>query len=152
MAGLKGVSTKAATHNAISPVRMLVILAVCRATGCWQQECEAGITDDSHSCAIFLQQLCSSAVICLSGTMQAMTGVATTAMISRTAANWDSLHNISILPSRANSQENLEQPSQAAQSKAPLLLLLCCFSHIFMQRRESFGFLGLFQIQLSPVM
>jgi hypothetical protein len=76
---------------------MLVIFAVCRTAGCWQQECEAGIADDSQSRAIFLQQLCSSAVICLSGTMQAMTGAAITAMISRTAANCDTLRNIPIL-------------------------------------------------------
>src|SRR5215469_10768291 len=76
---------------------MLVIFAGCRATGCWQQECEAGITEVSQSCAIFLQQLCSSAVICLSGTMQAMTGIAATATISRTAANCEPLRNIPII-------------------------------------------------------
>jgi len=86
----------------MSPGRMLVIFAVCRATGCWQQECEAGITDDSQLCAIFLQQFCSAAVICLSGTIQAMTGVATTAMISRSAANCEALRNISIILAAAS--------------------------------------------------
>src|SRR5262249_40060213 len=80
-----------------SPVRMLVIFALCRATGCWQQECEAGIADDSQLCAIFLQQVCSSAVICLSGTLQTIICIAATALISRTAANFDVLPNIPYL-------------------------------------------------------
>jgi hypothetical protein len=82
---------------------MLDALAACWETGCWQQECEAGITDDSQLCAIFLQQLCSSAVICLSGTMQAMTGIAAMAITRRTVANCDALRNISILLQQAKS-------------------------------------------------
>lgn len=77
----------------MSTVRIVETFATCRETGCWQQEWDAGIMDDSQLWAIFLQQSCSSAVICLSGTMQAMTGVATTAITRTTVAIWEALRN-----------------------------------------------------------
>lgn len=59
------------------------------------------MTDDSQLWAIFLQQFCSSVVICRSGTIHAMTGIPTTATIRRTAANCDTRRNIAIISKRS---------------------------------------------------
>jgi len=101
--GKNGASTNAVGASAKSPVQILETLATCFTSGCWQQECDDGIAEDSQFCTVFLQQLCSSAVISRSGTLHAISGVALTAMIKKTAANCDeTLRTISILPGCAN--------------------------------------------------
>src|SRR5215470_7935764 len=97
MGRLKCASTRAAKQNPKPVVQVLVIFAICRETGCWQQECEAGIRDDSQLCAIFSQQFRSSAVSCRSGKTHAMTGIATTAMTRTTATHCETLPNIAIV-------------------------------------------------------
>ena len=63
-----------------------------------QQECDDGIADDSHICAIFLQQLCSSAVMPRPNIMQAAIGCAKSTSISAAAANLAACFNKPILP------------------------------------------------------
>jgi hypothetical protein len=97
MVGAKYVSAGTGEANPTSVVRILETFTACRETGRWQQEWEAGITVESQLCAIALQQICSAGVIWRSGTMHAMTGIATTAMTRKTAANCEALRNISII-------------------------------------------------------
>src|SRR5947199_10326109 len=77
---------------------MFAAVTAWRETGCRQQECELGITSVSHLGAIFSQHLCASAVICLSATMHAVTGIATTERTKIMATNCATLCNILILP------------------------------------------------------
>ncbi len=67
-------------------------------TGCWQQECEAGMAIASQLCAIFSQHCRSSAVICQSVITHATAGRDENIRAIRMAANCETLHTVVILP------------------------------------------------------
>ena len=83
-----------------SPLRTFDAIMTCRETGCWQQECELGMTELSQWLAIFTQQLCSSSVMARPGVTHAARGSPKSTGIRTSATNFEPLLNIVILPHR----------------------------------------------------
>jgi hypothetical protein len=79
--------------------------------------------------------------------MQAMTGIATTTMISGIAANWDSLRNTSILLSRKFPRKPLDGLPAPPRARPSLLLTPSLLLwHVFLKPSKRLDFFALFQI------
>jgi len=96
----------------------------CREIGCWQHECELGITDVSQRPPIFWQHSRCSTLISAAGVKQAESGNPTITTINVTATNCAGLCKITIIPRPVNSArtEFYEGCLRATSGKC----LACC--------------------------
>ena len=93
---------------------ILDAVAVWGETGCWQHECELGITDISQRPAIFSQHSRCSGLISAKDVRHANSGSATTMIDNAIETNCDALRTMFILPRSSTFMSRPLLPSHLA--------------------------------------